>query len=250
MKRDLLYSLLGHLAVTFAGAFLSSLLVEPVPAFETIKVDLTTLPAPAIERPTAQREPERPTPPPEEKLPAPRIEADPAPAEPAREEPALRPPEPELPRKPAPEKPKPEPPPATEPERPPRKESPPPAEPSVPAPRSEASPEDLGRGASVQATASEGVEDSYLRLVQQKIGRRWQPIPALAGGRSNVAVVVSFRIAGSGEVFDVKVTDGSGLPLFDQRARASVLDSSPLPRPPARFGADGLRINFHFVYNP
>ena len=109
-------------------------------------------------------------------------------------------------------------------------------------------PEEVAVGATVQATAAEGIDDTYLKLVQQKIGRRWRPTDAATRGLREVSCVVSFRIGPGGEVIAPTVSASSGLSVFDRRALAAVERSAPLPPPPSRFGNYGLEIDFRFNY--
>jgi protein TonB len=120
--------------------------------------------------------------------------------------------------------------------------------PDTPPPVAAPDPEEVAVGATVQATAAEGIDDTYLKLVQQKIGRRWRPTDAATRGLREVSCVVSFRIGSQGEVIAPTVTASSGLSVFDRRALAAVERSAPLPPPPARFGSSGLEIDFRFNY--
>jgi len=122
------------------------------------------------------------------------------------------------------------------------------AAPDTPPPVVAPDPEEVAVGATVQATAAEGIDDTYLKLVQQKIGRRWRPTDAATRGLREVSCVVSFRIGPRGEVIAPTVTASSGLSVFDRRALAAVEHSAPLPAPPARFGTSGLEIDFRFNY--
>lgn len=122
------------------------------------------------------------------------------------------------------------------------------ATPDTAAPIAAPDPEEVAVGATVQATAAEGIDDTYLKLVQQKIGRRWRPTDAATRGLREVSCVVSFRIGSQGEVIAPTVTASSGLSVFDRRALAAVERSAPLPPPPSRFGDSGLEIDFRFNY--
>ena len=274
MRSDVVVSFVLHLVILVGGTLVSTAFLQAPPELQVIQVDLTQLAPPAPEPTPQPAVPEVEQPAPEETAPLPEpvpvpppdprfrppIEADEAPPEdPQETEPVLRPPEPDLPRVPKPVEPEPEPEPVLEedvdfldpedvaPRAKPEETSP--KEASSP-PATAPEPEELGAGASVQASSTEGVEDSYLRLVQQKIGRRWEVLPAYARGRSNVRAVVSFRIGADGSVSDPATAVSSGLGVFDRQALRAVLDASPLPRPPARFGSAGIQINFSFVYNP
>lgn len=108
----------------------------------------------------------------------------------------------------------------------------------------------IGAGGSVQARGDAGAGDSYLGLVQSKIGRRWQPNAASTAGRPLLQSTVGFRIGARGEVLEPTIVESSGLSVFDREALRAVVDSHPLPPPPARFRADGLNIQFTFTYRP
>lgn len=268
MRKYLLASLVGHVAFTLVGSLLSIQLLKPPPAFTTMRVDLQSMTLP-------EREADQPTLPPEPETPRPEVEEtappDPVPVPPAEipvrkpdlvpdeitpeppQEAALRPPEPGMPRQPAAPKPEPiaqEEVDFPEPETVTPRAEPTPEPPAESKPVSQASPESVGRGAAVQASSTEGVEDYYLALVQRKIGLRWKPTPASSSGRSNVAAVVHFRIGPEGEVIGPSVSTSSGLSVFDRQALGAVIEAAPLPKPPPRFSRSGVEINFRFVYNP
>ncbi len=109
-------------------------------------------------------------------------------------------------------------------------------------------PQSLGGGASVQAWGDLGAGDSYLGLVQSKIGRRWQPSAASTQGRAVLEAIVSFRISASGEIQEPTIFQASGLSVYDREALRAVVEANPLPPPPARFRAAGLSIQFSFTY--
>jgi protein TonB len=106
----------------------------------------------------------------------------------------------------------------------------------------------VGGGGSVQAWGDAGAGDSYLGLVQSKIGRRWQPSAASTQGRAMLEAIVSFRISASGEILEPEIFQASGLSVFDREALRAVIEANPLPAPPARFRAAGLSIQFSFTY--
>jgi protein TonB len=123
---------------------------------------------------------------------------------------------------------------------------------AVPAPGGAAAegpgPQSLGGGASVQAWGDLGAGDSYLGLVQSKIGRRWQPSAASTQGRAVLEAIVSFRISASGEIQEPTIFQASGLSVYDREALRAVVEANPLPPPPVRFRAAGLSIQFSFTY--
>lgn len=107
----------------------------------------------------------------------------------------------------------------------------------------------VGAGASVQARGDLGAGDSYLGLVQSKIGRRWLPSAASTAGRPVLEAIVSFRISASGEIQEPTIFQGSGLSVYDREALRAVVEANPLPAPPARFRTGGLNIQFSFTYH-
>ena len=260
MRSYVIGSLIGHVTLSLVGAALTQALREPPPAANLIRVGLVELerpqpqpadpvreqPKPVEPEPTPKAPTPVPEPPPELKRPEVPVKAEPLPAVAEPEPFELHPPSDDL--RPAPQMERvPEPPAEVidfpEPE--------PVQTPAVPSPDlSAAEPEEVAPGAQVQATAAAGVDDTYLRLVQQKIGRRWQPTPASASGRAGVRVALRFRILGNGSIADVTVVASSGLSVFDRQARSAIAGANPLPVPPSRFGGEGIEIVFHFVYNP
>lgn len=267
MRAYVIGSLVGHVTLTLAIAVLTQALRQPPSSANLLRVGLVEMerPRPQVTQPEPVREIPEPKP---EKPPEPEPERKPPPVIP---KPPAETKRPELPVKPETL--------AATPEVEPLELHPPsddlrpaPTMERVPTPaaddvdfpepeavqqpavdasqQSAAEAEEVAPGAQVQATASAGVDDTYLRLVQQKIGRRWQPTPASAAGRAGVRVALRFRILGSGSIADVAVVSSSGLSVFDRQARSAIAAANPLPPPPSRFGGEGIEIVFHFVYNP
>lgn len=261
MRAYVIGSLVGHLLLSLVGAVLTQVLREAPPSANLIRVGLVQMerPAPQVVEPEPVREiqppepvveakPPKPIPQPPAELKRPELPVKPEtlPSETKAEPIELHPPAEDL--RPAPQM-----------ERVP---TPPPTDIDFPEPEAVQKPvmpnaeqsvteaEEVAPGAQVQATATAGVDDTYLRLVQQKIGRRWQPTPASAAGRAGVRVALRFRVLGSGSIADVTVVSSSGLSVFDRQARSAVAGANPLPAPPSRFGGEGIEIVFHFVYNP
>lgn len=266
MRAYVIGSLVGHLLLSLVGAVLTQVLRDPPPSANLIRVGLVQMerPAPQVVEPEPVREIPEPEPPepdpvveskPPEPIPQPPAELkrpevpvkpEALPAETKAEPIELHPPADDL--RPAPKMERVATPPPTDIEFPEPEAVQKPLSPS--AEQSVAEAEEVAPGAQVQATAAAGVDDTYLRLVQQKIGRRWQPTPASAAGRAGVRVALRFRVLGSGSIADVTVVSSSGLSVFDRQARSAIAGANPLPAPPSRFGGEGIEIVFHFVYNP
>jgi TonB family protein len=144
---------------------------------------------------------------------------------------------------------------------PPRVATPPAAPTSPPAPsaqvaaRTGVEPIQLGKpNAPTTSTASIAVDASdfpftyYLRLIQSKIGERWSPPRAAAGGGERV--VVLFEIQRDGQVREPTVERTSGNALYDQSALRAVTEASPFPPLPPEFKASSLRVHFGFEFQP
>ncbi len=84
--------------------------------------------------------------------------------------------------------------------------------------------------------------------MQSKIGRRWQPSAASTQGRAVLEAIVSFRIGANGEILEPTIFQASGLSVYDREALRAVVEANPLPPPPLRFRAAGLKIQFSFTY--
>jgi protein TonB len=84
----------------------------------------------------------------------------------------------------------------------------------------------------------------YLRLIQSKIGERWSPPRAAAGGGERV--VVLFEIQRDGQVREPQVEHSSGNKLYDQAAIRAVGEASPFPPLPPEYKQPTLRVHFGF----
>jgi protein TonB len=145
---------------------------------------------------------------------------------------------------------------------PPRITSPPAAPASPPAPSTQVAtarpgvePIRLGKpNAPSTSTGSIAVDASdfpftyYLRLIQSKIGERWAPPRAAAGGGERV--VVLFEIQRDGQIREPTVERTSGNSLYDQSALRAVTEASPFPPLPPEFKASSLRVHFGFEFQP
>lgn len=277
-------SLLGHIALMVIWAVVGPTLVPPPPALNAMDVSMVTpdqlptvdepvnTPPPEIERPEtpvevdelppAEVEPlpepevpesELPPPPPPDEIVRPQrdLTPDPAPEEPEQpvEQLELGLPDPDLP-PPPPIEDLPEPEPV---QRAARVDSSstevaaPTPEVAVAEEPSEQVSEAIDANREVGVQSDSGIDDGYLMRVQRKIGRRWQPTPASALGKPRVVTVVTFQIRADGQVASPRVSEPSGLSVFDRQALRAVIDASPLPALPPRFG-DGISINFRFEY--
>ena len=250
-RRWLVGSLAGHVGITIMFSALGAAFLSPPPPLQVLRVNLQSVEMAAQEtpvlpepEPVVEKEPDpAPEPPAEVLAPAPEVvpDRDSGPPEEITASPEPEAPDFELPREAR-----------TVPDaddldflEPAAVQA---AAPDTPPPVAAPDPEEVAVGATVQATAAEGIDDTYLKLVQQKIGRRWRPTDAATRGLREVSCVVSFRIGPGGEVIAPTVTASSGLSVFDRRALAAVERSAPLPPPPTRFGKYGLEIDFRFNY--
>ncbi|MBM3221959.1 MAG: TonB family protein [Candidatus Rokubacteria bacterium] len=83
----------------------------------------------------------------------------------------------------------------------------------------------------------------YLRLVQGKIGERWDPV-----ARDGTQPQVVFEIGRDGKIAGLKVEKSSGNPLYDQAALRAITEATPFPPLPEAFKASFLRVHLGFTY--
>lgn len=284
MRSYFIASLLLHVGLVVIGSIAAELMYTPPPVLRSLDValvspvdaaieDVPPAPPEEIERPEAPVEAdpipevaddplpepempdsELPPPPPPEEIERPELTLDPDPLpeedfEEIAEAPDLAPPDTDLPPPPVIDD-------LPEPDRVQRAAAEDTTvrqdEPAAPTPAVAATPpeqvkEALGSGREVGVQSDSGVDDGYLTRVQRKIGRRWQPTPASALGKPRVLTIVSFRVRPDGTIENPRVSEPSGLSVFDRQALRAVMDASPLPKLPPRFG-DSISINFRFEY--
>ncbi|RMF83720.1 MAG: TonB C-terminal domain-containing protein [Nitrospinota bacterium] len=85
----------------------------------------------------------------------------------------------------------------------------------------------------------------YLQLIEQKIGRQWQPPRNIRS--SGKKVVIAFQIQRDGHIQAPVVEESSGNTLLDQTALRAVIDADPFPPLPLEFGEDYLQVHFAFT---
>jgi len=72
----------------------------------------------------------------------------------------------------------------------------------------------------------------YSQQVHRKISRNWRIPPSLpTDGRLETDVL--FKVGKDGKIYDVRVSDSSGNPVFDEYCVTAVYKSAPLPPPPS-----------------
>lgn len=80
-----------------------------------------------------------------------------------------------------------------------------------------------------------------------KIARNYHPRFVVD---AELICVVSFKVIKSGRVFDVKLLESSGLPVFDETCTAAIDQASPFPPLPQQFRAEVIGITIPFKYEP
>jgi colicin import membrane protein len=88
--------------------------------------------------------------------------------------------------------------------------------------------------------------EKYKILIRQKVSRNWVRPPGAAKG---LQCTVKVRLAASGDVLTVAVTQSSGNDLFDRSVENAVLKASPLPLPEEKDLFDYFR-DIEFLFNP
>ena len=84
----------------------------------------------------------------------------------------------------------------------------------------------------------------YLRQVQSKISRTWEP-QARDGSQPHVV----FDIRRDGQITGLAVEKTSGNPLYDQAALRAITDATPFPPLPDDFKESFLRVHLGFSYS-
>jgi TonB family protein len=87
----------------------------------------------------------------------------------------------------------------------------------------------------------------YLIAVRNRVGQNWGA-PGVVSNGQKVRCVVYFKIDRLGRVSDVRLTESSGVPFFDQSAVRAVQVSNPLPPLPAGYGEPSLGVHFGFQH--
>lgn len=104
----------------------------------------------------------------------------------------------------------------------------------------------LGDGISAATVDGAGFGSSYyLALVFGKIRDLWDnPVEASA----TLRVTIYFKILRNGQIIDEQVEKSSGIELFDQAAKRSIMTSAPFPPLPTEYTGEYLGIHLEFEY--
>lgn len=107
--------------------------------------------------------------------------------------------------------------------------------------------EKVGGGAAAQVGVdSPGFEFAYyLQMVRAQVSRNWTPP---AGSAPGATAEVSFRVARSGAIRDLRIATASGNALFDQTALRAIVATQQLPPLPLGWPGADLGIRFGFRY--
>jgi protein TonB len=109
-------------------------------------------------------------------------------------------------------------------------------------------------GASGSAGSSEGgssaspvIINLYSQQVHRKISRNWR-IPPSVPTDGGLETLVLFKVGPDGKIYDVRVSESSGNPVFDEYCVKAVYNSAPLPPPPSELAKeaknDGVILTF------
>lgn len=85
----------------------------------------------------------------------------------------------------------------------------------------------------------------YMRYLQQRIKKAWQP----PRGNESKRLVVVFRVNRRGELIRVQVTQSSGVKSADEAALKAIRKSFPYRSLPEEYAKDTIDIEFTFDYN-
>ena len=87
-------------------------------------------------------------------------------------------------------------------------------------------------------------KNRYLAMVEDTIDRHWVAPPLLA---SNPVVVLNFKIARSGEISGIRITESSGHTHYDSSVKRAVQAVNPLPQFPSDISTSFLDVTFRFI---
>lgn len=88
----------------------------------------------------------------------------------------------------------------------------------------------------------------WLLAVRSAVDRNWGGSPGVITGGRPIRCTVYFRVDRGGHIRDVRLTESSGVPFFDQKAVRAVTVSDPLVRLPEDYRNDWVGVHFGFEY--
>ena len=88
----------------------------------------------------------------------------------------------------------------------------------------------------------------WLLAVRAAVDRNWGGSPGVITGGKPIRCTVYFRVDRAGRIRDVRLTESSGVPFFDQKAVRAVTVSDPLVRLPEDYRNDWVGVHFGFEY--
>ena len=88
----------------------------------------------------------------------------------------------------------------------------------------------------------------WLLAVRAAVDRNWGGSPGVITGGKPIHCTVYFRVDRSGRIRDVRLSESSGVPFFDQKAVRAVTVSDPLLRLPDDYRNDWVGVHFGFEY--
>jgi len=91
---------------------------------------------------------------------------------------------------------------------------------------------------------SSSEKNRYLAMVEDTIDRQWVAPPLLT---SSPLVILTFRIARSGDIADIQIQESSGHADYDAAAQRAVEAVSPLPPFPEDVKEEELKIQYRFI---
>jgi TonB family protein len=89
----------------------------------------------------------------------------------------------------------------------------------------------------------------YIESVLQKIELKWVKPYVVEQTPQQYSCIVTFVITRAGQVRDVKIEQGSGIPTLDRSAESAVLSSTPFPPLPNQWLEPDLAFRVTFTYS-
>jgi prolyl oligopeptidase len=93
----------------------------------------------------------------------------------------------------------------------------------------------------------------YMNRLRSIVQNHWDPLmpeSAMPPLRKKGLVVIEFSIANSGKINGMKLASSSGDIALDRAAWGAIVNAAPLPKLPAEFAGNYLKLRTRFYYNP
>jgi len=105
------------------------------------------------------------------------------------------------------------------------------------------------RSSSGGSAISPLIIQTYANQVHRKISRNWR-IPPGVPTDGGLYTSLVFKVDGSGNVNNVRITESSGNSVFDNYCKQAIIRSAPLPPPPAELAEEAKNSGIELTFRP